>query len=347
MKIVSIPNYGINILPMNKNVFKSERDKSKYFLDRNENLDLKLKNYIESLVHFSEKNYNLYPDKLEKAYNIFQSFLEVDKSEIVFTNGSEEGLRLIFNTFLSKNDVVVKWEPTFGLINLYINHAQAKSIDVGFKLVHHTYKFNQYKSDFSPKVFYISSPNSPTGSVFDKNELVRLLDKHKTSLFVLDGAYVDYDQDFYLDLYKSRNNIIIVRTFSKAWGIAGLRFGYFLTKNVKLQNSRPNYAPNNIAIDVALKLLSDQSWIKNSIERCEEAKLELINFFSLYDIDFIKTIGNFIIFESNKINIEFLYMFMYFKTIQINKKHYIKISIPDIDDVNIVINLIKNCLMMV
>lgn len=332
---------------MNKNIIKLERDKSKYFLDRNENLDFKLKKHIESLVYFSEKNYNLYPDKLEETYNTFQSLLGVDKAEIVFTNGSEEGLRLIFNTFLSKNDVIVKWEPTFGLINLYINHVQAKSIDLGFKLVNYTYKFNQYKSDFSPKLFYISSPNSPTGSVFNKNELIRLLDKHRSSLFVLDGAYVDYDEDFYLDLYKSRNNIIIVRTFSKAWGISGLRFGYFLTKNNKLQNSRPNYAPNNIALEVGLKLLSDQSWIKASIKRCEQAKLELIEFFKLYDISFIKTIGNFIIFESNKINIAFLYMFMYFKSIQINKKTYIKISIPDINDVNSVINLIKNCLMMV
>jgi histidinol-phosphate aminotransferase len=331
---------------MNKNIIKPSRDKSKYFLDRNENLDFKLKQHIESLVYFSEKNYNLYPDKLEEAYTVFESLFGIDKSEIVFTNGSEEGLRLIFNTILSKNDVVVKWEPTFGLINLFINHVQAKSIDLGFKLVNHTYKFKEYNSDFSPKIFYISSPNSPTGSVFDKNELIRLLDKHKTSLFVLDGAYVDYDEDFYLDLYKSRNNIIIVRTFSKAWGISGLRFGYFLTKNNKLQNSRPNYAPNNIALHVALELLHDQSWIKSSIQRCEESKLELIEFFKLYDINFIKTIGNFIIFNSDKINIEFLYSFMYFKTIKINKKTYIKISIPDIYDINSVINLIKSSLMM-
>jgi histidinol-phosphate aminotransferase len=331
---------------MNKHIFKEQRDKSKYFLDRNENLDLKLKKYVESLVFFSDKNYNLYPDKLQEAYNTFESLFQVKKEEIVFTNGSEEGLRLIFNTFLSKNDVVVKWEPTFGLINLYIKHMQAKSIDLGFKLVNHTYKFNEYKSNFSPKMFYISSPNSPTGSVFDKNELINLLDKHKTSLFVLDGAYVDYDEDFYLDLYKSRKNIIIVRTFSKAWGISGLRFGYFLTKNNKLQNARPNYAPNNIALDVALKLLIDKSWINSSINRCEESKLKLIQFFKIYDINFIKTIGNFIIFESNKINTEFLYSFMYFKQIKINKKYYIKISIPDIHDVSLVINCIKNSLML-
>jgi histidinol-phosphate aminotransferase len=335
------------IPPMNKNIIKPERDKSKYFLDRNENLDLKLKQHIESLVHFSDKNYNLYPDKLEKAYNTFQSLLGIDKSEIVFTNGSEEGIRLIFNTFLSKNDVIVKWEPTFGLVNLNVNHVQAKSIDLGFKLVNYTYKFNEYKSDFSPKMFYISSPNSPTGSVFDKNELIHLLDKHKSSLFVLDGAYVDYDEDFYLDLYRSRNNIIIVRTFSKAWGIAGLRFGYFLTKKTQLQNCRPNYAPNNIALDVGLELLCDPSWVHASIKRSKESKLELIDFLKIYNIHFIKTIGNFIIFDSNRINIELLSLFMYFKTIQINKKTYIKISIPDINDVNAIIRTIKNCLMVI
>jgi histidinol-phosphate aminotransferase len=241
----------------------------------------------------------------------------------------------------------VKWEPTFGLVNLNVNHVQAKSIDLGFKLVNYTYKFNEYKSDFSPKMFYISSPNSPTGSVFDKNELIHLLDKHKSSLFVLDGAYVDYDEDFYLDLYKSRKNIIVVRTFSKAWGIAGLRFGYFLTKNNKLQNTRPNYAPNNIAIDVGLELLSNQSWVKTSIQRCEESKLQLIQFFKLYNIHFIKTIGNFIIFDSNQINIELLSLFIYFKITKINKKSYIKISIPDISDVDSVINAIKNSLMVI
>jgi hypothetical protein len=74
--------------------------------------------------------------------------------------------------------------------------------------------------------------------------------------------------------------------------------------------------------------------------------MELIEFFKLYDISFIKTIGNFIIFESDKINIEFLYLFMYFKIIKINKKTYIKISIPDINDVTDVIKLIKGSLTM-
>lgn len=327
---------------MIKNQIKPEREKLKLFLDRNENLDLILKKHIEYIIYNSDKNYNLYPDKLKEAYNLFEAKLGINSSEIIFTNGSEEGLRIIFDNLLSKNDTIIKWEPTFGLIDLFIKNKQANSIDLNFTLVNNIYKFNKYKQDFSPKLFYISSPNSPTGSVFDKNELIRLLDKHKKSMFILDGAYVDYDKDFYLDLYKSRNNIIIVRTFSKGWGIAGLRFGYFLSKNTKLQNCRPNYAPNNIAIDVVIDLFKSNLYILESIKRCDKNKLDLILFFKLYNIKFIKTIGNFILFESHLFDLQHLSLCIYFKLITINNINYIKISIPDKSDLFYLKNILKS-----
>ena len=327
---------------MIKNKLKPEREKSKLFLDRNENLDLILKKHIECIVHNSDKNFNLYPDKLKEAYDLFESDLGVNRSEIIFTNGSEEGLRIIFDNLISKNDTIIKWEPTFGLIDLFANNKQAKTINLNFMLVNNTYKFNKYKDNFSPTLFYISSPNSPTGSVFNKNELIRLLDKHKKSMFILDGAYVDYDKDFYLNLYKSRNNIIIVRTFSKGWGIAGLRFGYFLTKNTKLQNCRPNYAPNNIAIDVVIDLFKSNLYVSESIKRCDNNKLDLISFFKLYNIKFVKTIGNFILFESHLFDLQHLSLCIYFKLVTINNINYIKISIPDKSDLSYLKNILKS-----
>lgn len=321
--------------------YKQSRSPEKLPLDRNENLSLALKQNVSKLISDTEFNYNLYPDNLYNLNNNISNHLNVDPNEVVLTNGSEEALSIIFNFCSRRFDTVVKWEPTFALVNNILLNYDIRCINLRYKLVGHSYLF-----DYTPikqlqghqYIFYISSPNSPTGSIFCKTMLNLLIQTFKDSLFILDGAYVDYAQDYYLDLYKRNRNVVLVRTFSKAWGLAGLRAGYFVTKNAALQNFRPNYAPNAIAAAVINKIYTDSFCLISSVQDTLNAKLELEEFLKRYGISFIKGTGNFILIELNERQTKKLTDIAIVKLVTINKRIFVKLSIPDIKNLKQVCN---------
>lgn len=315
-----------------KTFYKEPRDLTKLPLDRNENLNAHLKSHVDSFLSKMSGNCNLYPDNLLQLNKNISNYLGIPSSEIILTNGSEEALSLIFNIVSKNYRTVVKWEPTFSLIDLYVKRTNLIAINFNYILLNQKFHFNLKSINCltsEKHIFYISSPNSPTGSIFCKTKLISLLNKFSTSLFILDGAYVDYDIDYYLSLYKRYPNIILVRTFSKSWGMAGLRAGYFVTKNPSLQNVRPNYAPNVIAATIANKLFSQSLIVSSSINETLSIKDTLEEFLNKQELRFIRGAGNFILIESTQLDLSQFSKRILYKTMEILDSSYIKISIPD------------------
>lgn len=329
---------------MNKDIPKISRNYDMLCLDRNENFDKLLINYINNISSNYVLNCNLYPDNNLELLTKLSDLHGIHLNEIITTNGSEEALSLIFNNILKENDLVVKWKPTFSLIDLYIKNNRAETLNLNFIKNENKFIFEKYTSDIAPKLFYISSPNSPTGNIFEIDELINLLEKFKDSYFVLDGAYVDYSIDHYVNLYNKYDNIILTRSFSKSYGIAGLRAGYYITKYKQLQNLRPNYAPNSLASFIICNLLDNNYIIKQSISRNNNTKNKIYNFFKQLNINYIETIGNFILFESNKINLLQFSKNVLYKIFNIDSKTYIKLSICDESDIDNLKKCIKESL---
>jgi histidinol-phosphate/aromatic aminotransferase/cobyric acid decarboxylase-like protein len=125
---------------------------------------------------------------------------------------------------------------------------------------------------------------------------------------------------------------------SKAWGLAGLRAGYFVTKNAALQNFRPNYAPNAIAAAVINKIYTDSFCLISSVQDTLNAKLELEEFLKSYGISFIKGTGNFILIELDERQTKKLTDIAIVKLVTINKRTFVKLSIPDIKNLKQVCN---------
>ena len=319
-----------------KEFYKPSRNFKKLLLDRNENLDRGLNSYINVLLKQEQYNCNLYPDNLWQLNKNISKYHNVEPSEVVLTNGSEEALNIIFASTCLDYKAIVKWEPTFGLIELFAKQYNIPTINYDYVLTkdkEFNFNYEQIKSLRKKKyIFYISSPNSPTGSVFCKNVLKMLLNKFTNSLFIIDGAYIDYDNDWYVNLYKRYPNIVIVRTFSKSWGIAGLRTGYYISKNPKLQHGRPNYAPSVVAATIVNKLFQTPFIIPSSINENLFVKKLLEDFLVKNKISFIKGKGNFILIESAELNLHCFSALVLYKALTIEGVQYIKLSIPSRKD---------------
>lgn len=324
--------------------YKPPRDTNKLPLDRNENLSKQIKRRLSAILNQSDLNFNLYPDNLLQLNCHISNYHGVNPEEIVLTNGSEEALTLLFNHSLPIYKNVIKWEPTFGLVDVLLRRHNSQIINYGFNLVNNMfvpqYKFDNLSS-FQKYIFYISSPNSPTGSVFDKSMLTLLVKEFTNSLFILDGAYVNYDADYYISLYKRYNNVVLVRTFSKSWGMAGLRAGYYITKNTELQDIRPNYAPNVVASTLLNYTFANLHSTFSYVEETVSIKKTIQQFLMQLGINYIIGAGNFILIDQTELDVEWLASKCLFKFLQINKKKYIKISIPDKLDINLLLKSLK------
>ena len=119
--------------------YKEPRDTTKLPLDRNENLNKSLNSYITEIVSKLKINFNCYPDNLLELCHNISKLHEITPQEVVMTNGSEEALSLLFNYLLPSYKKVVKWEPTFGLVNVLLQRHDCDITNYGFDLLNNQF----------------------------------------------------------------------------------------------------------------------------------------------------------------------------------------------------------------
>jgi histidinol-phosphate aminotransferase len=193
-------------------------------LDGNENPYGPSPKALEALAGY--RHYHIYPDPLQReARRALSRFLGVGFQQIVFGTGSDEIMDLVLRAFLRPGDAVVNCPPTFGMYPFLTDVAGARLIEV-------PRRSDDFALDLAAiravaretKVIFVASPNNPTGNVISEADLDALLD---TGLVVvLDEAYVEFAGRGFADRVAEGVNLILLRTFSKWAGLAGLRVGY-------------------------------------------------------------------------------------------------------------------------
>ncbi|WP_047152616.1 histidinol-phosphate transaminase [Aneurinibacillus tyrosinisolvens] len=224
-------------------------------------------------------NLPIYPDgaclELRAA---LASFLQVKPDELVFGNGSDEIVMLIARAYLQQGTNTVMAAPTFSVYKTNAVIEGAEAIEVPCIDGAHDLDGMLARVDENTRVIWVCNPNNPTGKMIGEQELVRFLDRVPSHvLVVLDEAYAEYvKSDAFpnsIRLLESYDNLIILRTFSKIYGIAALRVGYGIAKaNVidKLDRVREPFNVNLLAQKAALAALSDQKFV----EECKRANAE-------------------------------------------------------------------------
>jgi histidinol-phosphate aminotransferase len=163
------------------------------------------------------------------------------------------------------------------------------------------------------KVVFIANPNNPTGTFLERNEIIRFLEKIPSEIIVLlDQAYFDYSnyemEDVPFSLVNNFPNLIISRTFSKAYGLAGLRVGFSVTSSSLadyLNRVRQPFNVNSIALSAAEVALDDTEHLEKCLKLNKQEKERFYKFFESHQYHFIKSFANFISFDckgsSNKV----------------------------------------------
>ena len=250
-----------------------------------------------------------YPDSKAKILRreISKKF-KCDFNKIICGAGSDEIIQMICQLYLKPLDEVIVPQYSFLMYRIYAKIVGAKvlfSKEKDFKVsVPEILK----KVTKKTKIVFIANPNNPTGTYLTKVELIELRKKLKKDiLLVLDDAYFEYmknkDYKSSLDLFKNKDNVITIRTFSKVYGLASLRVGWgHAPKKIidEMNKIKPPFNVNQFAQVAATEALKDQNFINRSVIHNIKSAKKIKNFLEKFDIYSNKVTANFFLLNFDK-----------------------------------------------
>jgi histidinol-phosphate aminotransferase len=268
-------------------------------LDGNENPYGPSQKVAERLARF--EHYHIYPDPAQREVReAIGAYVGVDPEQIVLGSGSDEVLDLAAMLFVSPGDAVVNCPPTFGMYDFL-----ARVYDARLRQVPRNEDFTldlpalERALDEGAKVLYLASPNNPTGNVLPREQLLRLLEFPVA--VVIDEAYSEFAGESAVKLVAKRDNLIVVRTFSKWAGLAGLRAGYAVIPRSLVEVVWKVKIPYNLSVaseQAILGSLEDAPLLKERVRLIVEERERL--FEKLDGIPNVRpypSAGNFILCE--------------------------------------------------
>ncbi len=232
--------------------------------------------------------FNRYPDS--DAHYLREKLalkFGLHKNQLMVGTGSDELLQIIINAYISKNDTVLCPYPSFGMYSVFASIAGGVPIDVPLDgdFSYNLDSFFHGIKKYAPKIIFLCSPNNPTGNVIDKNEIFKLLESYN-GIVVLDEAYVEFSGTSLVHELVEYPNAIVLRTFSKAFGLAGLRVGYMAAcKELAedLYRVKPPYNISNFSQRAACIMLDHSDEIKARVSEIVLSREEMFKSFENTD----------------------------------------------------------------
>lgn len=216
-----------------------------------------------------------YPEP-EPLYRKLSSWLRLPRERILLTSGCDGALRSVYETFVNPGEEALSVRPTYAMVPLYAQIAGAVSREVGF---HEDLSLPVEeileRIGRNTKIVVLAHPNQPIERVYTDTEVRALLERCEETgtLLVMDEAYHHFCPSTAVPHLERYGNLIITRTFSKAFGIAGLRAGYLIShpKNIEALNKvRPMYELHSAAIAAALCLLENEPWMTSYVQQVRQ-----------------------------------------------------------------------------
>jgi len=254
-----------------------------------------------------------YPESDSKSLReVLSGKFNIDAERIICGSGSDQIFDLTCHLFLEPGDEVIVTEFGFIMHRIYASLYKAKVILAKEKNFKASVDEILGKVTDKTKIVFIANPNNPTGTYLPKNEMLNLRKKLRSNiLLVVDDAYFEFLnlEDFVsgLDLFKDSANVLITRTFSKVYGLAGLRLGWgYSSKKIidAMYQIKPPFNVNRIALAAGIEAIKDNEWTKRAIEHNTLWSKKIFSILKEFNIKTNEPAANFFLmnFKATKIN---------------------------------------------
>ena len=253
-------------------------------LNTNENPYPASPEVAQALQNFDVNILKRYPEALANEFrSVAANLHQLTPDHIIATKGGDELLRLLFTTFTDPGDVVAMTDPTYSLYPVLaeIQDVQTRQIPLteSYSLVD---DFAEQANTAGAKMTFVVNPHAPSGHLITAHEIESLAER-LNSLLLVDEAYVDFinpeHQYNCLKLAEKRDNVIFLRSMSKGYGLAGLRFGYGIGHpsiiEPMLTKTRDSYNLDAISQKLATAALKDQDYAKGCWQKVRDTRAKL------------------------------------------------------------------------
>lgn len=257
-----------------------------------------LQEALNGLARYPDANGFYLKSKLAAKYS-------VNTNQITLGNGSNDVLELLARTFVDASHEVIFSQHAFVVYPLVTQAIGAKGVAVPAKDYGHDLPAMLAAINANTRMIFIANPNNPTGTFLTTEQLADFISQvPKQVLIVLDEAYYEYVDDAEkapsVEWLKSYPNLIVSRTFSKAYGLAGLRAGYAISHAdiADLMNRvRQPFNMNSLSLRAAEVVLDDQAYLQESVAVNKAGMLQLQQFCQAHGLNYIPSHGNFLTIE--------------------------------------------------
>ena len=230
---------------------------------------------LEALAAVSAGALTRYPER-ESVEALVADYLGLKPEQVALTNGVDEAIHVLFGAFLDKGDEVLVPVPTYTMYEIYASATDANVVTVqaGDDL---KFPFERLLTAVTPrtKVITVANPNSPSGSVATRAQLLELCRRAPQAVVLVDEAYFHFHGETVMDLVGQIPNLVVARTFSKAYGLAGLRLGLLAGPAELMRWVRrvlSPYSVNLLALACLPAALKDEEYLNNYVNEVIAAR---------------------------------------------------------------------------
>ena len=273
-------------------------------LDKNEKSDHHSVSFFKNTINkIRHHHLTAYPEP-EKIYSLLSKNLKLDKKSILITYGADGGIKTCFDFLTKEKDKIIYFEPTFAMVSIYSKVKKLNSIifkyNKNFEI--DLIKLKKTIANQNIKLLIFANPNSPTGSSIKNSEIIEIIKicKKNNTYVLIDEAYYGFYKYSMINFTKTYKNLIIIRTFSKSFGLAGLRMGYLVANKIlctEIFKTKPMYEMTSLSSIFVEEILKNRNLEKKYIKDILNSKNYVINFLKKNKINFIDTNANFIHIE--------------------------------------------------
>ena len=239
-------------------------DRSGVRLDFNENTFACSPKVLEALGQVSRAQLTMYPER-EHVEALVSAHLGLKPEQVLLTNGVDEAIHVLCQAYLGEGDEMLLPVPTYSMYAVYASGTEAKLVEVAAD-ANFAFPLDALLARITPatKIIAIANPNSPTGQTASREDLLKIVDAAPQAMVLIDEAYFHFYGQSLIDVVGRIPNVIVARTFSKVYGLAGLRLGLLAADESAmkwLRRAISPYSVNSLALTCLPAALEDQPYL--------------------------------------------------------------------------------------
>jgi histidinol-phosphate aminotransferase len=271
-------------------------------LDFNENTVGCSPAVVRALVQaITQERLTIYPE-YEATRRVLSEFFALPESQFLLTNGTDEAIQVLVNTYVDDDQEAIILTPSYAMYRFYAEVAGANVRNLPYRAGSLAFPLEELLAAITPatRAILLSNPNNPTGTGIDLPTIETILQRAPHAAVLIDEAYYEFCGVTALPLIERYRNLFVGRTFSKAYGLAGLRIGCLFSQaeNVKfLHKAQSPYSVNILAAIAARAGVADPGYVSEFVRQSVAARDLLYAGFEKRGIPFYKSQGNFVLFD--------------------------------------------------